>query len=156
MEPRRNIDIINDAMKKGQQLYPDLCFVKRSSDEGELLEVTQSFALQIPQANYVSVARILFYPSGRELILTYDVQILFTSIQSGEVNDLQQVVEVCAMITRGSEYKFCPGLDEKQYYEDYHSPIGYHLKSVRLWDKPFKRIICAIVCCGTRWQRMHR
>ena len=25
MEPRINIDIINDAMKKGQKLYPDLC-----------------------------------------------------------------------------------------------------------------------------------
>jgi len=72
--------------------------------------------------------------------ITYDVQILFTSIQSGEVNDSQQIVEVCFMITRDSEFKFCPGLDEKRYYEDYHSPIGYHLKSVRLWDRPFKRI----------------
>ena len=59
MEPRRNMDIINDAMKKGQKLYRDLCFVKRTSDEGELLEVTQSFALQISQANYVSVARVV-------------------------------------------------------------------------------------------------
>ena len=49
MEPRRNIDVINDAMKKGQKLYPDLCFVKRTSDKGELLEVTQLFALHILQ-----------------------------------------------------------------------------------------------------------
>ena len=41
-------------MKKGKKLYHDLCFVKRMSDEGELLEVTQSFVLQIPQANWIT------------------------------------------------------------------------------------------------------
>lgn len=120
-------------------LYPDFCFFKRMSNEGELLEVTQSFALQIPQANNVFIARVLFCPSSMESILTYDIQILFTSIQSGEMNDSQQIVEICSMITRNSGFKFCPGLDEKRYYGDYHK-IGYHIRSVRLWDKPFKRI----------------
>ena len=109
-----------------------------------MLEVTQSFSLQLTPANYVFIARVLFYPSNVESILTYDIQILFTIIQSGEVNDSQQIIEVCSMITRKSEFKFCLGRNEKRYYDDYHTPIGYHLKNVRIWDKPLKRLILVI------------
>ena len=33
-----------------------------------------------------------------------------------------------------------PGFDEKNYYDQYHSIICYHIKGVRRWEKPFSRI----------------
>ena len=86
----------------------------------------------------MSLARILFIPS--ELNFTYDVQVLFVSIQSGTVDSISEFFAVCDIISKRSGYKICPGLQKKMYFDKYYAIIRYHIKRVQLWDKPFDRI----------------
>ena len=44
---------------------------------------------------------------------------------------------VCEIISRKGGYKYFPGIDVAHYYDHYHR---YHIKSVRSWELPFKRI----------------
>ena len=129
---------LQNAVNKGSTRYPDLSFTKTICGKGEALDITQRFLYQLPGAVYMSVARILFIPS--ELHFTYDIQVLFVSIKSGTVNNIREFFEVCDIIAKKSDYKFCPGLDKKMYFDEYHAVIRYHIKGVRLWDKPFDRI----------------
>ena len=55
--------LLDDAIRKGHTLYPDLAFKKIICDKVEDLEVTQQFLYHFPGANYLSVARVLFFPS---------------------------------------------------------------------------------------------
>ena len=87
---------------------------------------------------YISVARVIFNPSSTTLC--YDVQVLLTSVQKGTVQNVGEALLVCCMISSEGDHKFCLGLNVSEYYDKYHSVICFHLKSVRLWDRPFKRI----------------
>ena len=92
----------------------------------------------VPEAGYVFVARVVLYPTPNSDSYSYDVQILLTSVQKGEIQSTEEALRICHIISTEGAYKFCPGLNVTEYYEQYHSAIGYHLQSVRLWDKPFK------------------
>ena len=46
---------------------------------------------------------------------------------------------VCCIISCEGDHKFCAGLNESEYYDKYFSIIRFHLESVQLWDRPFKR-----------------
>ena len=50
---------------------------------------------------------------------------------------MNEVVERCHMFGKKSKYKFCPGLDHKN---EYHKPIRFHIRSVRITQFPFSRI----------------
>ena len=58
---------------------------------------------------------------------------LFTSISSGRVQTFNELSAVCFTISKNSQYKFCPGFDEKNYLEQYHAVIHYHIKGVCIW-----------------------
>ena len=87
---------------------------------------------------YISVARILFSLDEPPSFI-YDIQVLLTSIETGSVTDLAQFISVCSKTNR-AQYKFCPGLDVKFYYDTYFATIRYHIKSVQVWEKPFSQI----------------
>ena len=79
--------IIDEVIVKGQQEYPDLVFAKRMRvGSTTTLDVTQTNMKSIPNAGYISVARVIFYPSSTTLC--YDGQILLTSVQKGTVQDV--------------------------------------------------------------------
>ncbi|XP_065908252.1 uncharacterized protein [Dysidea avara] len=130
--------IIDEVIVKGQQAYPDLVFAKRMGDGSTILDVTRSNMKNIPNAGYISVARVIFYQSSTTLC--YDVQVLLTSVQKGTVHNVDEAIMVCRIISCEGDHKFCPGLNESEYYDKYFSIIRFHLESVRLWDRPFKRI----------------
>ena len=130
---------ILQVVTQGQKSYLDLVFIKKEGKDGDVLEITQSTMKNVPEAGYISVARVIFYPSS-STGLFYDVQILFTSVQKGTVVDIDAALNVCHLVSTQRNHKFCPGLDEREYYDNYYSVIRYHLKSGQLWDKPFKRI----------------
>ena len=129
--------LTDNICARGQTVYPDLIFTKRM---GNVVEVTQNLMYHIAEAGYISIARIVFYPSINEPSLCCDIQILLTSYQKGSVSDVDQAIDFCFIISKKGDYKFCPGLDQKEYYDRYFAMIRYYLKSVRLWDRPFKRI----------------
>ena len=131
--------VLDDAIRKGHTLYPDLAFKKTICDKGEALEVTHQFLYHFPGGNYLSVARVLLFPSEPPAF-TYEVKVLFTSISSGRVQTFNELSAVCSTISKSSQYKFCPGFNEKTYLDHYYAVIGYHIKGVRVWGKPFSRI----------------
>ena len=84
---------------------------------------------QVAGCGYISVARIL-YSLDEPPSLIYDVrQVLLTSIETGSVTNLDQVISVCSKISNGAQYKFCPGLDVKLYYDTYFATICYHISA---------------------------
>ena len=95
------------------------------------MEVTPERMHQVAGCGYISVARILF-SLDEPPSLIYDVQVLLTSIKTGSVTNLDQFISVCSKISNSAQYKFCPGLDVKLYYDTYFATIHYHIKSVQV------------------------
>ena len=92
----------------------------------------------VSDSGYISLVRILFVPGEAEpAVFKYNVQVLFSTVQNGDVSSLSQFISVCSLLSDGAQYKFCPGLDEKTYFDTYFSFIRYHIKSVQIWEKPF-------------------
>lgn len=130
---------VETAIAKGQAIYPELLFLKKECNKGTMLEVTPEKMHHVSGCGYVSVARILFNPEEPSSF-TYTLQVLLTPIETGSITNLDQFISVCSKISNDAQYKFCPGLDEKFYYDTYFATIRYHIKSVRVWEKPFSRI----------------
>ena len=89
--------VLDDVICKGYILYPDLAFKKTVCDTGEALEVTQWFLYHFPGANYLSVARVIFFPSEPPAF-SYKAPVLFTSISSGRVQTFNELSAVCFTI----------------------------------------------------------
>ena len=118
---------IDTTIAKGQATYPELLFLKKVCNKGTVLEVTLEKMHQVAGCGYISVARIL-YSLDEPPSLIYDVhQVLLTSIETGSVTNLDQFISVCSKISNGAQYKFCPGLDVKLYYDTYFATIRYHI-----------------------------
>ena len=130
---------VDSAIAKGQATHPEFFFLKKICNKGTVLEVTPERMHQVAGCGYISVARILF-SLDEPPSLIYDVQVLLTSIETGSVTNLDQFISVCSKISNGAQYKFCPGLDVMLYYDTYFATIHYHIKSMRVWEKPFSRI----------------
>ena len=65
---------------------------------------------------------------------------LFISISSGRVQTFNELSAGCFTISKKSQNKFSPDFDEKNYLEQYHTIIRYHIKGVRICGEPFSRI----------------
>jgi len=61
-------------------------------------------------------------------------------VQTGVVKSVAEFMDICSIILESAGYKFCPGIQEKKYFDEYYSVIRYYIKSIRIWEKPFKRI----------------
>ena len=76
-----------------------------------MVEVTQSFLQCIPEAGYISIARVLFYEVPPSSTFAFDLQILFTTAQKGEICRIDEGLDICLTILNQDYYKFCPGID---------------------------------------------
>jgi len=122
-----------------EKSYPDLVFVKRKLNQKEYLEITQQDTLEVAGVGYMSPVRAIFINSDTSGV-SYDIQVLLNSVQSGTVETLGTVRPLINMVSPNSNYKFCPGLEYQHYFDFYFSVIGYHIKTVRLWERPFQRV----------------
>ena len=52
---------ILQVVTQDQKSYPDLVFIKKEGKDGDVLEITQSTMKNVPEAGYISVARVIFY-----------------------------------------------------------------------------------------------
>ena len=46
-------------------------------------------------------------------------------MQKGTVIDIDETLNVCHLVSTQGDHKFCPGLDEREYYDIYYSVIRY-------------------------------
>ena len=75
----------------------------------------------------------------------YNVEVLQTSMQNETVHNVGEALPVCCVISSEGDHKFCPGLNVNEYYDKFHFIICFHIKSVQLWDQPFKHIELSIM-----------
>ena len=47
---------------------------------------------------------------------------------------LPEFMDICSIISESGGYKFCLGIPEKKYFDEYYSVICYHIKSIRIWE----------------------
>ncbi|XP_065886636.1 uncharacterized protein [Dysidea avara] len=119
---------LESAVTKGQATYPELFFLKKDYNRKVILEVTPKRMHHVSGSGLISVARITFNqvePSG----FTYDLQVLFSSIETGSVANLDEFMSVCSKLSTDAQYKFCPGLNEKFYYDTFFATIRYHINN---------------------------
>ena len=90
--------IMLEVDTQGQKRYLDLVFVKRERKDGIILEVAQKSMKNVPEAGYISVARIISDVLS-STDLSYGVQILFTSVQRGTVVEVDEALKVCHVIS---------------------------------------------------------
>ena len=127
------------AVVECKKEFNELQFMEKNGEDGTIIvEVQNRRVYIVPDASYMSVSRIVFSQTT-EGHVKYAVQALFTNVQTGIVENISKFKDVCSIVADCSEYKFCPGIS-KEKYEEYHSVIRYHIKSIRIWDQPFKRI----------------
>lgn len=60
--------------------------------------------------------------------------------KSGILVSSEDLITVRLKIFAKSEYKFCPGVNPKQYETEYYVVIQFHIKSVRRTEFPFARV----------------
>ena len=105
---------MENVIDKGRSTFSELIFTKKVCDSGAVLEVTQQKVHYVPDSGYTSLARILFVPGEVEpAVINYTFQVLFFTLQDGNVSTLSQFISVCSFLSNNSQYKFCLGLDEK-------------------------------------------
>ena len=134
--------VLDDVICKGHILYQDLAFKKTVCDTGKALDVTQRFLYHFPGASDLTVARVIFFPSEPPAF-SYELQVLFTSISSGRIQTFNILSAVYFTISKKIQNKFCPGFDEKNYLEQYHAVIRYHIKGICICLTKLHRIIAS-------------
>lgn len=119
--------------------YPDLkATLLEDSCGSNALEITHNIVHHHPPAGYVHRIRItLFLSSDR---CYFDIQVLFVSIKKGVVSSDEDFVELCNGLLHTKGFVFCPGIDYKDYHDNYHSVIRFHSKQVNLMASPFQRV----------------
>ena len=129
------------AVEIAKTKFKELQYLKKANNDGNVfVEVQNRDTTYVAGAGYLSVARIVFSKDAVCHNIAYEVQVLFTNVDSGIVRDPDHFMEICKTISDSSGYKFCPGLQIDHYYAHYYAVIWYHIKSVRVWEHPFKRI----------------
>lgn len=131
---------LSAAAEECKKKFTELQFMEKNSHDGTVIvEVQNQRVYLAPNASYVSVSRIVFSRTA-EGCVNYAVQALFTNVQTGVVENISKFMDICSIISDSGGYKFCPGIPEKKYFDEYYSVIHYHIKSIRIWEQPFKQI----------------
>lgn len=96
---------LEDIAARGESSYPDLIFCLRKNKGTEILEITQNSMSSIPEAGYISVARVVLCPRPNSDNYCYDVQVLLTSVQKGEIQSTDDALRICQIISTKGGYK---------------------------------------------------
>ena len=146
---------LKNAIDKGQSTFSELVFTKKVCDSGAVLEVTQQKMHYVPESGYISLARILFVPGDVEpAVFNYTFQVLFSTLQDGNVSCLSQFISVCSLLSKDSQYKFCPGLDEKHTLIPTSALFATTLRVFGFGKNLSLELTPRIVCCGTSYPKI--
>ena len=83
----------------------------------------------------------------------YKLHVLLHTIESGELESIDQFKELCDRISDYSKYKFCPGFDYDAYMSNYYKKIRYHPSKVQITTHPFK---CVQSSKCTMWHKLSK
>ena len=70
----------------------------------------------------------------------YTMHVLMRLWKCENFESIEDIINLCKVISVKSQYKFCPGIQYKQYMTEFFDVIHFHIKSVQLTEFPFKRI----------------
>ena len=85
-----------------------------------------------PPAGLVSQTWIIVSQCG-----DYEFQVLLRTKDKVTIMCEDELHHLCGMLSKSSDYKFCPGLDKAVYNDKYASVLRYDSKSIQLISEPF-------------------
>ena len=117
------------------QCFPELCFISVQDISGNSMVVITQRTLNLhPHFGYISRIRVSI--SGFQ----YEVHVMIKIWESGVLESIADVQELCNKFSAQSSYKFCPGIDPQHYKLHYYEVIRFDIKSIRQTIEPFARI----------------
>ena len=127
---------LEEIAKIEETKFPELAFtLQRVVDsQKQALLVTQRGLANHPPFGLTSRVQVTIEDCE------YKVHILMRELESGVVNNEEEVHELVKRFSNVSSYKFCPGIEWTHYEERYFNAIRFDLKSVRRAEMPFYRI----------------
>ena len=115
--------------------FPELCFAAVEDSSGNsMVMITQRTLNLHPPFGYMSRIRVSI--SGFQ----YEVHVMMKKWDSGVLDSIADLSELCKKFSADSDYKFCPGIDLQHYKLHYYEMIRFDLKSVRQTIEPFVRV----------------
>jgi len=131
----KNETFHNEVCENLARHFQDLCFVKAYDSAGNsMVVVTQRTLMFHPPMGFTSRIRITIRG------FKYEVSVMMKKIESGDLQSIADIQEVCSKFSAESNYKFCPGIDPQYYKSHYLEAIRFNIKSVRQTVEPFARV----------------
>jgi len=128
---------LKDIVDTVSSQFPELSFstgYNASDSNNPILTITQRSQFSHPPLGLTSRVTITIQYKH------YSIFVLMRLWSEGELKSVNELVELCHMFGKKSKYKFCPGLDPDFYENEYHQPIRFHIKSVRITQFPYSRV----------------
>ena len=125
----------HEVCEMGAKYFPELCFatVEDSAGNSMVIITQQTLNLHSP-FGYMSRIRVSI------AAFQYEVHMMMKKWDSGVLDSIYDVLELCNKFSTGSDYKFCPGIDPQHYKLHYYEMIRFDLKSVRQAIEPFVHV----------------
>ena len=124
-----------EVCEMGARCFLELCFAAVEDSSGNsTVMITQRTLNLHPLFGYMS--RIQVSISGFQ----YKVHVMMKKWDSGVLDSIADLLELCRKFSADSDYKFCPGIDPQHYKLYYYEMIRFDLKSVRQTIEPFVRV----------------
>lgn len=124
-----------------QHNYPDLkSDLLLDSHGNEVLEITHHKVHNHPPAGYIHRTRIVLFKNSSGDGYQFDFQVLLESVKVGLIVSDEEFTGLCDELLRSKGFVFCPGIDYKDYQDNYYSIIRFHIKQVNLAERPFQRV----------------
>ena len=98
--------------------------ILHGSADTTLLEVTHQSVHYHPPAGYVHRLRMVITPTCTAY--SYEVQVLFETINTGTISNEEDFTELCAFQMNPVYFKFCSGIDYNDYHQQYYAYIRFH------------------------------
>ena len=103
-----------------------------------LLEIKHQVVHYHHPTGFIHRVRLIIAPTSTGY--TYDLQVLFATIQTGEITSEDDLANLCTFEMNYKHYKFCPGIGYEEYHQRFYSVIRYNHEQVNVTKAPFQRV----------------
>ena len=135
--PMEQQEVLQNTVDNVASKFPELAFTLRCDgldSSNPVLTISQRAVFNHPLHGLTSRVCVTIQYKH------YKVHVLMILWSEGEIELIDDVMELCGMFGKISSYKFCPGIDPVHYEDEYHRAIQFHIRSVRLSEFPFSRV----------------
>ena len=138
LEPITTRDRVMRMEERVRTNFPNLKPTVQTESNGYvLLEITNKVMHYHSPVGYIHRIRVIVTPAANTGY-HYNLQVMFSSISSGEIETDEDLFQVCEMLLRSNGFVFCPGISYDAYFNDFYPVIRFHCKPVNVMECPVK------------------